>query len=217
VARWIAIALVSSGCQFTHGALPAMDASAPSDGDRAGSDTKLDARPFDPLTDCPGAYDVTLPPSPSRYRVITTVATFWVQDPICNSDAPGLTHAIVLDSMTEVTDLEAHLDATQVLERYFIGGVQSPTATTPVADWIAFDGSPLLQTAWHTPESEPDDLEPGNLVENQQQQLAIFDRRLTHLHDATGPGPYGIVCECDGVPVHPKATTYVDTDPNNPN
>ena len=83
------------------------------------------------------------------------------------------------------------------------------------ADWIGFDGAPLLASAWHTPENEPDDL--GDGVENQQQQLLILDRMLQYFHDATGPGPYGVICECDGVPVNPTAQLYVDTDPNNPN
>jgi hypothetical protein len=93
--------------------------------------------------------------------------------------------------------------------------VQSPSATARDGDWIGFDGKPLLTSAWHTPENEPDD--GGDGVENHEQQLLIFDRTLTYFHDATGVTAYGIVCECDGVPVHPTAQSYVDTDPNNPN
>ena len=70
-------------------------------------------------------------------------------------------------------------------------------------------------SAWHTPENEPDD--GGDVFEDHAQQLLIIDRTLQYFHDATGPGPYGVVCECDGVPMHPTAQAYVDADPNNPN
>jgi hypothetical protein len=172
-------------------------------------------RPFDPVTDCPGAYGTMLPSSTSRYRVITTLATFWPHDATCNDDVPGATHAVVLETMQELVELDAVLDATQTLDRYYVGGIQDPQATVRTAGWISFDGEPLLQTAWYAPEFEPDD--GGlDLIEDHGQQLVILDRLLQYLHDAAGVTAYGIVCECDGRRVAEKAKAFVVGDPNNP-
>ena len=56
---------------------------------------------------------------------------------------------------------------------------------------ISFHGAPLITSAWHTNESEPDD--GGDVIENQQQQLLIIDPALPYFHDATGISAYGII------------------------
>ena len=162
------------------------------------------------------AYTATLPSSSSRYLVDQTADLAWPKLARCNGDLPGKTHAIVFGAMQEVVELDALLDGAGTIDRFYAGGVQSPTATVRDADWVGFDGKVLLMSAWHTPENEPDD-GATDLVEDHGQQLLIFDRTLQYLHDATGVSAYGVICECDGVPVHPTAQGYVDTDPNNPN
>jgi len=172
---------------------------------------------FDPAAGCPASYATQLPStaSTSRYRVITALAAFWPHNATCNSDRAGATHAAVLNTMTELLELKAHVDGVSALDRYYLGGIQDPQSTMTNRGWIWFDGTPLLQTAWHTPEGEPDDSNAGTEVHFQQ--LVILDRLLTYLHDATGTATYGVVCECDGTPVTAMAQAFVDTDPNNPN
>jgi hypothetical protein len=210
--RWLCV-LGLAGCEFAPGA-GARDAAiddatdAPRDGGVDSSDSG-----FDPARDCPASYVETLPSSTSRYRYVLTADTAWPLLAACKADLIGATHAIVFDTMQEVLDLEKVLDARMTIERFWAGGVQHPMASGTTTGWIGFDGEAVLG-AWRTEENEPDDLDG---MENQGQQLLIFDRTLTYFHDATGPGPYGVVCECDGVPVHPTAQAYVDMDPNNPN
>jgi hypothetical protein len=187
------------------------------DGVPMGPDAGPDAPAFDPATDCPPSYTASLASTAatSRYRVITTTGTFWPQNATCNSDRPGVTHAVTLGTMQELIELKAHLDTVSTLDRYYLGGVQDPQATAASQGWIWFDGTPLLQTAWYQPEGEPDDANSG--VEAHNAQLVIIDRTLTYFHDASGTSSYGIVCECDGTPVAATAQDFVDRDPKNPN
>jgi hypothetical protein len=181
------------------------------------ADVAGDAAPdagFDAARDCPVRYADTLPSQSSRYLIVQAAATAWPQLAICD-EAPAVTHAIVLGSQQELVELDALLDGKSTIDRFYVGAVQNPTATTMTGDWITFDGAPLLQSAWYTPENEPDD--GGDGVENQTSQLLIFDRVLPYLHDAAGISTYGVICECDGVPVHPTAASYLALDPNNPN
>jgi hypothetical protein len=211
VARCVVCALLLGACGFSHGTAPA------SDGSVVVSDVASDAAPdagFDAARDCPVSYGDTLASSASRYRIIETVDTAWPQLALCKEET-GYTHAAVVASMQEIVELDALLDGKTTTTRFFLGGVQSPTATTMTGDWITFGGAPLLQSAWYTPENEPDD--GGDGLENQTSQLLIIDRTLPYLHDAAGITAYGIVCECDGVPLHPTAASYIDQDPNNPN
>jgi hypothetical protein len=211
--------MVLGACSFTPGSL-ARDAAVASGDTQVGDTQADDARENDAgfdLSTCPGAYDVTLASTStvSRYRVVTALDVFWPHYALCNNDLVGATHAVAFQTQIELTELEALLDATQTLNRYYVGGVQTASAASPSADWLSFDGALLLQTAWHTPESEPDD--GGDMIENQGQQLLILDRLLPYLHDATGVSLYGVICECDGVAVHPSAVDAVMQDPNNPN
>jgi hypothetical protein len=180
-----------------------------------GPPAEAGAPAFDPATDCPGTYTILLASTAltSRYRVITTTAQFWPHNTACNNDRPGVTHAAVLGAMTELLELEAHVDALP-LDRFYLGGVQDPQATAPSQGWLWFDGTPLLQTAWYTQGSEPND---DGGIENQEQQLLILDTSQMYLQDAVGATAYGIICECDGTPVAATAQDFVDRDPNNPN
>lgn len=189
----------------------------PADPDAAAPDAVPDAPPFDPVAACPPAYATQLASTSatSRYRVITTPARFWPHNADCNDDLSGVTHAATLGTMQELLELKAHLDTLPSMTRYYLGGVQDPQAAAANEGWIWFDDTPLLQTAWHTPEDEPDDANAGN--EDHNQQLLIIDRELTYLHDAAGVTSYGIVCECDGAPVTATARRFVDEDPVNPN
>jgi hypothetical protein len=218
--RFGALVIGCTACSFTPGTLTR---DGDIDGDIVGDDAANggDAAPldsgFDPATDCPGTYNVMLAATAaiSRYRIVTTLDVYWPHDALCRADRPGATHPVSLQTQQEIVDLTLYLDTTQTLDRYYVGGVQQPDATTPAGGWVAFDGTDHVQTAWHTPENEPDD--GGDTIENQGQQLMILDRLLEYLHDATGVSAYGVVCECDGIPVHPKADVYVTQDPNNPN
>ena len=216
--RRVWAALVLGACSFSHGSSPSDGATDPradaaADGDVRADAAPGDAPPFDAAL-CPASYADTLAASKSRYRIDQTLMTAWPLLEACKQDHLGWTHAVVFDSMAELTELDILLDSRATTSRFWIGGVQNPAATTTNAGWIGFGGAPLLASAWHTPENEPDDLDG---TENGGQQLLILDRMLQYFHDATGPGPYGVICECDGVPVHPTAQQYVDTDPNNPN
>ena len=208
--RCVVCALLFAACKFSHGVLQQDADIVVAD---VASDSAADAG-FDAARDCPVSYGDTLPSQTSRYLIVQTIGTGWPQLALCN-EAPSRTHAIVLGSMTEIVELDALLDGKSTIDRFYIGGVQSPTATTMTGDWITFDGAPLLQTAWYTNENEPDD--GGDGLENQTSQLLIFDRLLPYLHDAAGVSSYGVLCECDGVPMHPTAANYIDQDPNNPN
>lgn len=191
-------------CKFAPGTVPN---DLPPD---ASIDAPPDARAFDPAQDCPSSYLVIVPSTTSRYRVITDLATFWPHEAACNADLPGRTHAAVLDDMQELVEVAA-----QTTIRVYVGGVQSPTAVATSSDWITFHGAPLIATAWHTNESEPDD--GGDLIENHESQLLIIDPALPYFHDAAGISLYGILCECDGIAVDPTARAFIDADPNNPN
>ena len=201
-----------AACRFPTGSA-ARDGAIDAEPDAAEVDA-VDAA-FNPATDCPVSYADTLASSSSRYQIVQTLGTGWPQLALCNTDLPGRTHAATLETLQEVVELDALLDARLTIDRFYVGGVQSPTATAMNAGWIGFDGKPLLMSAWYTPENEPDDGADG--IENQTAQLLIIDHQLPYFHDAAGISVYGVVCECDGVPVHPTAQTYVDTDPNNPN
>jgi hypothetical protein len=211
--RGLVFVVAVTGCGFRIEAVP--DGSI---GDAAIDGADIDAMVpgFDPGRDCPGSYPLSIPATvtTSRYRVILATALYWPHEQACLADRPGSTHLASPDSMTELLGLELAVSG-NVGARFYIGGIQSPSALTPTADWITFGGADLLQTAWHVPETEPDD--GGDQIENQGQQILILDPALDYLHDATGITAYGAICECDGLPVAPKARMYVDTDPNNPN
>jgi hypothetical protein len=209
-ASWLA---ALAACGFTPPGV------ATSDAPGADADGGPDGVPaFDPAIDCPATYTTQLASTAatSRYRVIGDLRSFWVHNAACNADRAGATHAVVLNQMQELLELKAHLDGVAVLDRYYLGGVQDPQATAANEGWIWFDGTPLLLTAWHTAEGEPNDNDAMGR-EGHRQQLVILDRRLTYLHDATGTSLYGIVCECDGKPVAATAQAFVAGDPNHPN
>ena len=203
----LALAALLAACRF--------DLPRASSGDASSPDAPTDA--FDPAAQCPATYTTALASTSatSRYRVITALATFWPHNAACNADLPGVTHAASIGTMQELVELKIALDGIATLDRYYVGGVQDPQATVVNQGWIWFDGTPLLQTAWYAAEGEPDDANVG--TEAHKQQLLIFDRLLTYLHDSTGASPYGIVCECDGTPVTAMAQDFVDRDPSNPN
>lgn len=178
----------------------------PQDGDRA----------FDPAADCPPGYTLALPSTmaTSRYRVIDTAVLAWDGFAMCEAEDAAIAHAMSIGSMTELTELTAAV-GTAVQIRFYIGGVQDPTATTPGALWVNFDGTTLLDGAWYTPEAEPNDLDDGDETDHEQ-QLLIIDKTLLYLHDAVGNTPYGAICECDGAAVAASARGFVDADPNKP-
>ena len=213
--RVAVVLIVCAGCSFRlpgTGAAP-VDATAPADTVDA---QDREASAFDPAADCPATYTVALPSTmaTSRYRVIDTAALAWDGFAACDADGATIVHAMSIGSMTELTELVTAV-ATAVQTRFYIGGVQDPTATTPGALWINFDGTALLDTAWYTPEAEPNDLDDGDETDHEQ-QLLIIDKTLQYLHDAVGNTVYGTICECDGTGTSATARAFVDADPNHP-
>jgi len=189
------------------------DAPLASDGPGSGSGDGSGGGAFDPARDCPAGYGVMVASTSatSRYRVIDTADTAWVGYAACEADGH---HALSIGSMTELTEITTAV-ATALQTRFYIGGVQDPKATAPGMAWINFDGTTLLDTAWYTPEAEPNDLDDGDETDHEQ-QLAIIDRISLYLHDAVGNTVYGTICECDGKAISAKARTFVDADPNKP-
>jgi len=210
------VLVVCAGCSFRlpgAGGVAPVDAAAPVDSVDAPDG---DARAFDPAADCPSTYTVALPSTMvgSRYRVIDTAVLAWDGFAACDADSTTIVHPMSIGSMTELTELAAAVTSA-VQTRFYIGGVQDPTATTPGTQWINFDGTQLLDGAWYTPEAEPNDLDDGDETDHEQ-QLLIIDKTLQYLHDAVGNTVYGTICECDGTATSATARAFVDADPNHP-
>ena len=207
--------VVCAGCSFRlpgGGGVP-VDGPPPADVADAPRD---DARAFDPAAECPATYTVALPSTMagSRYRIIDTAVLAWDGFAACEADGATIAHAMSIGSMTELTEVVTAV-ATAVQTRFYVGGVQDPTATAPGALWFNFDGTTLLDGAWYTPENEPNDLDDNDETDHEQ-QLLIIDKTLLYLHDAVGITAYGTICECDGAAVATTARGFVDTDPNHP-
>ena len=169
-------------------------------------DAQVDATAiFDPAT-CPASYDVALP-GPSKYRLITAAAKLDAQNAACNADLPGATHLVVPSSTTELTAISDYLDrltaGTLHDDSLWIGAVQVAGATQRSAGWIDFSDRDLIH-GWAT--GEPND---GGAVEDATEQFASMKRNKHYLTDSPASSTFGALCECDGVPIGPRAMAAI--------
>jgi hypothetical protein len=157
--------------------------------------TPLDVLAFDPAVDCPASYDVALPVAGSRYRLIQTPERAWVQSDLCNADAPGKTHLVVLDDSNALEAVGVHDElVTRHQFRWWIGAVQRRVAITPSDHWLWITGGSVAG-GWNVP-VEPDD---ADMIESDHfEQFVVFEEAYQGLIDITGHDGYNALCECDG-------------------
>ncbi len=162
---------------------------------------------FEPLPDadvgiegCPESYTVTIASSRSRYRITSTDLSFDEHHRACAADAPGATHLVTLNSVTEEIELAPEIAAVPMPARgrFYVGAVQPPGQTVVDAGWLGFDGAPVPADVWAA--GEPDDLD--DIEDSTEQRATVNDTRF--MLDVSGPVPYGAVCECDGVAIAPE-------------
>jgi hypothetical protein len=171
----------------------------------ASIDASIDAS-FD-VSLCPASYNLNLQlPGPSRYRLIFIGQTAGIQSDDCNDDLPGATHLVVLETMAEVIAIGNLVDTTTGIagDDVWIGGVQLRNSPDPGANWLGFDGAPLID-AWAA--GEPDD----DTGEGNNEQFVKVARTRNYLVDIEGTEPNGAVCECDGKPVAQNAVLAIDS------
>lgn len=157
---------------------------------------------------CPASYDVRFPaPSSSRYRLITAGRAAWTQSDACAADLMGATHLVVLDSQSEFDRVVALVAAaTTRVNAIWVGAVQQPTATQPLAGWLWFDGSPVTG-GWSG--VEPNDRDGR---ESQEEQFARIEKTKLYLQDSGGATSSGALCECDGKPIATAAAAAITAD-----
>lgn len=182
--RVLTVVLVA-GCRLRFDELAPADATAP------------DA----PSLVCPASYTVSLASTASRYRVSAGPVSFAAANRDCADDQPGDTHLVNIQALAEGAELGPHMDAepTQpMLGRFYVGGVQLAAQAAVDASWFYLDGEPVNDIVWRS--DEPDDLDG---TEDELEQFAtIAGERL--MIDVGGGTPYGMICECDGIPIAPQ-------------
>jgi hypothetical protein len=213
--RGIVIAVLASACGFTpnsasvdaHTAHP--DSHDPIDG--PAHVTPIDAKVFldaaTPVFDpamCPAGYSnntVTASPN-SRYRVINQAADFTTQYTACMNDHLGWTHLVVLDTMTEATQIHAALAGNP----YYVGAVQPLDQATVGTGWLQLTGEAVPSDLWQA--TQPND--NGDSNENNEQNLTAADDNSGLMNDVSGSFQYLGVCECDGKPIASAAQAAVN-------
>lgn len=157
-----------------------------------------------PTTSCPETYTVTLPSTGSRYRVTASVGLPADHQAQCAQDLPGATHLVVLDTFTEMNELDAVLQASPAppRDRYYVGAIQRAAQSTLDAGWLLYTGEPVPPELWST--GEPDDLDD---VEDGLESDAVM--ALGRLVDVSGTSEYGAVCECDGRMLAPEVSALL--------
>ena len=228
---WRTALVVLGGCSFSVGNGGVQPEDAPLDTRviDAAPDATVDATPIDaPIAlVCPNTY-VSIGTSPTKYRPIYTLGSYWQHEASCEADtADQTTHAAVIDSVAEAAAIRAYLIAQAPVYRTFgVGAVQAPGATTVAAGWVDFRDRVLDPALWgvYAAVPQPDDAALGGVpsAEDHEQNVGFLDLDSTgtnpFLRDGIGAGAnYVFVCECDGLPVGTTARTYVDQDVNNPN
>jgi hypothetical protein len=152
---------------------------------------------------CPSSYNLSLV-GPSRYRLLTGGGTAAGQSDLCIADAPGATHLVVFDSLTELNAVGALVDGTNLAgNAVWIGAVQQRAATRPDERWLGFDDVPLVDQ-WY--DNEPND---GRGNEGHREQFVQIIRNRHYFTDAANSSGAGALCECDGKPVGPMALAAI--------
>ena len=166
------------------------------------ADAMIDALVFTPAM-CPASYTLTTGSAPlSRYRVITTAASFQTQHADCNDDHAGWTHLVAFDAQAEAGAVGGMTSGF-----YYIGLVQAPNQTAVAAGWYRFTGG-AMASGWSQTGSfaQPEDAQ--DYVENGQEQLAVADSSGM-AYDVAGLASYAAVCECDGHAIDPTVAAMI--------
>lgn len=189
-----------AACSFSP---QAISASSDAAGDSLGIDTvpidapvdmAIDARLFDPATDCPNNYNLVIAGLTSHYRSITNDADWPSHHADCADDLAGATHLIVFDSPNELALL-----GQQAAFRYLVGYFQVTNQAAVDVGWLTVTGGTVPSSVWLA--GQPND---NDGVEDGEQDRGFINFQ-------TGPGiqdgpsnfATNAMCECDGKPIPP--------------
>jgi hypothetical protein len=186
--RVLILAAAVGACGFTGASRdPRTDVDAPPQPPM--TDAGADATPVDTGVDaydfCPPSYEKH---GDSYYRVIAAGAFSTIHSD-CKNDAPGKTHAVVIDS-SEEHDIVYGL----ANDTYWLGVVQRKDQDKSDKGWRALTDVSLEEWGWS--ESQPDDQDGQE--DNQQNLAARGDNGVV---DVRKNESYAGVCECDGYAV----------------
>jgi len=154
---------------------------------------------------------------PTSYRVIGT-GTYTVLEPTnfrahvaaCASHG---THLAVIDNAQEVVDLIAFgktVVGVNTNSRFYIGLLQGPMQANPDDSWIDLQDRDANAELWATSggTNEPND-GPDDNENNHQEQVGALQLDRDAIVDLSSGENVRAYCECDGIPVGPKATGYL--------
>ena len=165
-----------------------------------------DSDPDAPKIVCPTSYRVI---GTSMYTVLEPT-NFRAHVAACASHG---THLAVIDNAQEAVDLIAFgrtVNGVNTNSRFYIGLVQAPLQENPNDSWIDLqdrDANPALWATSGGPD-EPNDGADGN-EGNHQEQVAALQLDRDAIVDLDSGENVRAYCECDGIPVGPKAAGYL--------
>lgn len=153
------------------------------------------------VADCPTAYDRQAQSVPgSRYRIVTTSATYRLQHADCENDTSGFTHLAAIESVDELSAIRSMLPGPYT----YVGGVQLPGQSGPSDNWRWITGTPVTISWALTPRAQPED---GDTMENDAENIVLV--AAGGLHDETGIRAYPAICECDGIAIDASLITAI--------
>jgi hypothetical protein len=167
-----------------------------------GSDGPGDAA-FD-VSMCPPDYSLLLWPG-SKFRHFDSLGQAWEVSDHCNDDLAGATHLAVADSAEKLSALHGALTM-RSRTRWWIGGVQSITATGLLDEWYWVTGEPVDPMLWNpTQPNDGDNNEAGHT-----EQFMVLEETRIGLVDYGGNNTAEGLCECDGRPVPAHVSLSID-------
>lgn len=169
-------------------------------------DASIDAPPFD-VSICPSRFDKTIAAQANaKFWVMIDTGNYGVNAQRCLDALPGATHPANVHSAAQATQLAELVYGGGPLW-VFVGVLQDPDATIPIAGWINFDGSAFDATLWSSgPPIEPDD---GDGDEDNHFQQAAAVSYQHEIGDYAHVQAVPMICACDGVPVATRAMEYL--------
>jgi hypothetical protein len=121
-------------------------------------------------------------------------------------------HLAVIDDLQEMVELAAFGRTVMGVmqdSRFYIGMVQAPAQDSPEKGWIDFQDRDSDADLWSTSgANEPND-GPDENENNHQEQVAAIRIDRDHLVDLSSGENVRAYCECDGIPIGPKAASYL--------
>ena len=172
-------------------------------------DTMATPDAFNPASQCPPDYTLTLTGQTSRYRILLGSGKAWEHSDDCNDDLPGRTHLVAIDDAAELAEVEAAVENEGSIDdnKAWVGGVQLRDQVGAGIGWLLVTGGPLITSAWSP--GEPNDGGGGNLEDNEENFVGV-ERGRDGLIDFPTDEDQGAVCECDGKPVDQTAAATID-------